>query len=55
MEKLWPTVKASSQETEEWDAEDNLPITDRLQSLSERGFKITERHINLKGPKKHDK
>lgn len=34
--KLWPMMNASSKETEEWDAEDNLPIADWLQKEDSR-------------------
>lgn len=43
---LWPTMNALSQETEEWDTEDNLPITDWLQNLSEKGFQISKEDLN---------
>lgn len=36
--KLWSTMKASSQEIEEWDTEDDLPIDDCLDKFSERGL-----------------
>ncbi|XP_015187494.1 PREDICTED: jerky protein homolog-like [Polistes dominula] len=46
--KLWPTmnVVSETEETEEWDPEDNLPITDWLQTLSERGLETSEENLN---------
>nr|CAD7393898.1 unnamed protein product [Timema cristinae] len=43
--KLWPRMN-TSQETEEWAAEEDLPIADWLQSFSEREHEISEADLN---------
>lgn len=35
-------VSSPSQDTEEWDAENNLPIAIQLQSFSEKVFEISK-------------
>lgn len=44
--KLCPTVNASSHQTEEWDAQNNLSFADWQQILSERRFEISEQDLN---------
>lgn len=41
----------------EWDAEDNLPFADWLQSLSDRGFETSEEDLNssFEGSKETEK
>lgn len=34
------------QDTEDWDTEDNIPIADCLQDLSERRFKTSEKDLS---------
>uniref|UniRef100_A0A2A4K1H2 HTH CENPB-type domain-containing protein n=1 Tax=Heliothis virescens TaxID=7102 RepID=A0A2A4K1H2_HELVI len=46
--KLWPTMNdvLKTEVTDEWDPEDNLPITDWLQNLSEKGWETSEENLN---------
>ncbi|CAG5048130.1 unnamed protein product [Parnassius apollo] len=46
--KLWPTMNdvSETEETDEWDPEDNMPIVDWLKNLSEKGLETSEENIN---------
>lgn len=46
--KLWPTMNdvSETEETNEWDTEDNVPIADWVQNLSEKGLETSEENLN---------
>ncbi|CAG4987678.1 unnamed protein product [Parnassius apollo] len=46
--KLWPTMNdvSETEETDEWDPEDNMPIVDWLKNLSEKGLETSEENLN---------
>ncbi|XP_013167850.1 PREDICTED: jerky protein homolog-like [Papilio xuthus] len=46
--KLWPTmnyVSIKKEETDEWDPEDNVPVAEWLQILSDKGFETSEENL----------
>ncbi|KAH9628495.1 hypothetical protein HF086_017321 [Spodoptera exigua] len=46
--KLWPTMNdvSETEEADEWDPEDNVPIVDWLKNLSEKGLETSEENLN---------
>ncbi|XP_056639744.1 jerky protein homolog-like [Diorhabda sublineata] len=46
--KLWPTMidVSETEETNEWDTEDDVPIADWVQNLSEKGLETSEENLN---------
>ncbi|KAK9873154.1 hypothetical protein WA026_021387 [Henosepilachna vigintioctopunctata] len=44
---LWPTMNdvSETEETNEWDTEDNVPIADCVQNLSEKGLETSEENL----------
>ncbi|KAL3267229.1 hypothetical protein HHI36_011363 [Cryptolaemus montrouzieri] len=48
IEKIWPKMNdvSETEETIKWDPEDNMPMADWLQDLSEVGLETSEENLN---------